>query len=199
MRMIISKSKFYEITNSNSRKLSIIGKLNKDWVIPLDEGAIETYGDNLGGSFEGDGKFWGVYEMEDYTHNPSLPTNEILWAKQKASVIYDYGTYYKSSLKIFGNNDENKLREYFLCESPNGTLCSRHRLTYQELMMVKEDMDCWFEIRQNEAIDKARKYPWFNECPTVEHPYKLYIFGTDDTSYSKFFETKEEMYSFLTL
>ena len=38
--------------------------------------------------------------------------------------------------------------------------------------------------------------PWYKEVCTIEYPYKLYICGNDDTSYSKFFRTKEEMYKY---
>lgn len=40
---------------------------------------------------------------------------------------------------------------------------------------------------------------FLNEYPTVEKPYRLYIAGNDDTSYSRNFATKHELLEFIEL
>ena len=168
-----------------------INKEDNSGLILLEEGGIETEGDILGGSFEDEttNTYWGYYSLTNYCFYHELKSISELIAKQKTNLIYSRYSYPKLVKEVFGE-------EYFSYISNNGTLVTRTRLTDEELNKLKEYNDFLFIYNQEKALEELFTMPWYKEMCTIEYPYKLYICGNDDTSYSKFFKTQKEMYEY---
>lgn len=164
---------------------------NDNGITLLKEGGIETDGDILGGSFKdrNNNTYWGYYSLEDYRFYKELKSIAELIAEQKTYLIYSRYTYYQLVKEVFG-------KEYFSYKYKDGTLTTRTKLTNEELNKLKNHNDFLFRYNQEKALEELFTIPWYKETCTIEYPYKLYICGNDDTSYSKFFSTKKDMYKF---
>lgn len=164
---------------------------DNDGIILLKEGGIETDGDILGGSFKdkNNNTYWGYYSLEDYRFYKELKSIAELIVEQKTYLIYSRYTYYQLVKEVFRE-------EYFSYTYKDGTPVTRTKLTNEELNKLKNHNDFLFRYNQEKALEELFTIPWYKETCTIEYPYKLYICGNDDTSYSKFFSTKKDMYKF---
>ena len=178
----------------NNCKISpsfISSNSNDDGITLLEEGGIETDGDILGGSFKdkNNNTYWGYYSLEDYRFYRELKSIAELIAEQKTYLIYSRYTYHQLVNEVFG-------KEYFSHTYKDGTFTTRTKLTREELNELRKHNDFLFRYNQERALEELITIPWYKETCTIEYPYKLYICGNDDTSYSRLFCTKEDMYKF---
>lgn len=160
-------------------------------IILLKEGGIETDGDILGGSFKdkNNNTYWGYYSLEDYRFYNELKSIAELIAEQKTYLTYSRYTYHQLVKEIFEE-------EHFSYARKDGAFVTRTKLTNEELRKLRKHNDFLFRYNQERALEELITIPWYKETCTIEYPYKLYICGNDDTSYSKLFCTKEDMYKF---
>lgn len=178
----------------NNCKISpnfISSNSNDDGITLLKEGGIETDGDILGGSFKdkNNNTYWGYYSLEDYRFYKELKSIAELIAEQKTYLIYSRYTYHQLVNEVFE-------KEYFSYTYKDGTFTTRTKLTREELNKLRKHNDFLFRYNQERALEELITIPWYREICTIEYPYKLYICGNDDTSYSRLFCTKKDMYKF---
>lgn len=57
----------------------------------------------------------------------------------------------------------------------------------------------FFAIEKAKALKTKKEFKIPNDIPTIDKPIRLWILGNDDTSYSKFYKTKEEALEELNL
>lgn len=126
-----------------------------------------------------DGKtFWGEYHLFFYKEN--LETREELWIQQLK---------YEMNLPLDLDWDLERLESHYT------KLWMKQQL-YQESEDVYPDRK-EPKITLIMPLDEMYSYGWFRNSPTKEKPYKLYICGNDDTSFSKFFGDKDDALGFI--
>lgn len=162
-----------------------------DGIILLEEGGIETENNILGGSFKdkNNNTYWGYYSLKNYCFYHNLKSISELIVKQKTYLTYSKYSYPTLVKEVFGE-------DYFSYVNKYGTSVTRTRLTNEELNKLKHYNDIVFRCNQEKVFEELFTMPWYKETCTIEYPYKLYICGNDDASYSKFFSTKKDMYEF---
>lgn len=156
-----------------------IGEVNLDFGTLLEYGAVQvTDKDTLAGSYcLTDGTFWGTYEMRDYSSCPELPTVDQLWADQ---IKRELGIFEDNEKISFLQNASARRMEYFY----NGV----------------ERKDCilmlLYKNLQNKnlvPLEYLRATADYQCCESKEYPFKIYIAGDDDCSFSKVFLSFEDM------
>lgn len=135
-----------------------------------------------------DDQTWVVVKISDWSKDLSCKSEQELIAK-----VYSYEKYSK-----YNYNNEYTKDIDFTVYSNEGKPCSRGSLTYEEykhILSIEHSMHKF--MREN---DLNKKMKWrIDEClkstPHIEKPFKLYVVGVDDSSYTMVYETKDQLYS----
>lgn len=130
-----------------------------------------------------DGKKYVVFAVKDHRFK-EIHDEETAISSYKKYLTYsahNLPTKIRSQLSDFAK-DGYRTVNY----SINEEQCSSSTLTYDELnfcksIMTKEQLSSW----ERKIQDQLQKYIDYEmkACPTVEFPYVISLYGTDDTSY----------------
>ena len=167
--------------------------------IILQEGYIQTDGDILAGSFynPSNNTYWGYYKITDDRYYIGLKSDELTKQESRDFVEFSIPSFSDNVfLDIF-----NKTRKDLTEISPDFT---RNKLTMEEYHQLHEY--AFSNKRYSKVVKKHEnsKSKILNSYlsqmrgfTTIEYPFKLYICGNDDTSFSLTFENLDFLNNFL--
>lgn len=129
---------------------------------------------------------WVYVRVTDFSHE--LELKSIREHIERELTYYRYSTHTWWGTRGF--DTFRNLEAEFTRQLENGQECRRSTLTHQELQQVLE-VPILREVWE-EAQDRAMKnLSWYKESPSRETPVKVYAAGSDDSSYTKVYETVE--------
>jgi len=130
------------------------------------------------------------FRIKDYTHAGDLDSMATIRQKEKEDIIYSLDSIVNRHTikRIFPEASD---RDDFLAISSSGTMCSRSKMTHQELLRFLALATPEEKEERNTYIQKRFKKTNPKEYLSIEFPVNFYMTGSDDTSYSKLFDTPE--------
>jgi len=148
---------------------------------------------NWSGPFEGDFVF---FKITDFNFQyPALSSVNGIKESEKTQAEYSsYSWPYLFCEKVLGEN-------WHKCNI-GGTVCKRSTLTVCELKKIikyaTENDNNAIEFYFKKLDTVLKNLTLHLTIPSKEFPVSLYMCGTDDTSYSKLFESAEEALAFIS-
>lgn len=125
------------------------------------------------------GKCWGDFEDTYSARNVSIISQGLL--------LFTDNTAYNWAGPFQGNYAQ------FVLSDHSKEICP------PSIELKLEAAQKFFAIEKAKALRKNTEYKIPNDIPTIDKPIRLWILGNDDTSYSKFYKTKEEALEELNL
>jgi len=155
---------------------------------PTESGMVRLHRRNKvcwSSSFDWQGSEYVFCNITDHSFDLNILTVEQVKLSERV-----YEQYSKYNIP-YSYQEREWTKEHFLVTSKDGSLASRGRLTHHELVLF--NIGCTdVEMAYYKNKLKLKNDTWANEEATIERPIKVYMCGTDDTSYSAAFVGMED-------
>lgn len=138
-----------------------------------------------------DGKYWSAVTISDWSRDLDI--------KSMSEIVAHAITYHKYSKYHFKFAYINDID--FNVISSDGTQCNRSRLTHEELtnLLNKESIvDSFYREEKTRLATEQSIVEWVNTTPSIEMPYKLYVVGIDDSSFTQVYKSMSEITEIIT-
>lgn len=133
--------------------------------------------------------YWVYCKVVDYSSHINLKSKDEIDSQQMRCEKY---------CKYAWNEEElNEVGFDYIIETSEGVKCSRSNLTHVQLMKLIEDPKRYKKWKKKidelkERLDSNHKSAWSRAIPHVEKPVKIFVEGSDDSSYTEVLSTLEE-------
>ena len=144
------------------------------------------------------GPYIGNFVCFKITDNRKNRLQKIEEVNKQQRDFYIYGTWswpHGILKKYFDAELLTDCGNYFKCYVDD-QLCSRSKLSEEELTHLLDESLLHEYYHYKAAVANIEttleKDPWYKEQPTKEYPFKIYMFGTDDCSFTRCCRDKHE-------